>query len=60
MLYTLFRRLLMSRRVLVVDDEAAIVEGLMCLLEAEEIESSGAFDRLSACLLYTSPSPRDA
>ncbi len=38
----------MSRRVLVVDDEAAIVEGLMLLLEAEEIESSGAYDRLSA------------
>src|ERR1700682_5306184 len=38
----------MSRRVLVVDDEEAIVDGLMCLLAAEEIESSGAFDRLSA------------
>ncbi len=38
----------MIGRVLVVDDEEAIVAGLMCLLEAEEIESSGAFDRLSA------------
>jgi DNA-directed RNA polymerase specialized sigma24 family protein len=38
----------MNGRVLVVDDEEAIVEGLVCLLEAEEIESSGTFDRLSA------------
>jgi RNA polymerase sigma factor (sigma-70 family) len=38
----------MNGRVLVVDDEEAIVAGIMCLLEAEEIESSGAFDRLSA------------
>jgi len=38
----------MSRRVLVVDDEEAIVAGLMYLLETEEIESSGAHDRVSA------------
>ena len=38
----------MNGRVLVVDDEEAIVAGLMCLLETEEIESAGAFDRLSA------------
>jgi RNA polymerase sigma factor (sigma-70 family) len=38
----------MSGRVLVVDDEEAIVTGLLCLLETEEIESSGALDRLSA------------
>jgi len=38
----------MTGRVLVVDDEEAIVAGLMCLLESKEIESSGAFDRLSA------------
>lgn len=38
----------MNGRVLVVDDEEAIVDGLLCLLEAEAIESSGAFDRLSA------------
>lgn len=38
----------MARRVLVVDDEEAIVAGLMCLLETEEIESAGAHDRLSA------------
>jgi len=38
----------MSRLVLVVDDEEAIVSGLMCLLEDEEIKSAGAFDRLSA------------
>jgi RNA polymerase sigma factor (sigma-70 family) len=38
----------MSQRVLIVDDEEAIVAGLMCLLETEEIESCGAFDRLSA------------
>ena len=38
----------MSRRVLVVDDEEAIVSGLMCLLEDEAIKSAGAFDRVSA------------
>jgi len=38
----------MNGRVLVVDDEEAIVVGLKCLLDAEKIESSGAFDRLSA------------
>lgn len=38
----------MNGRVLVVDDEEAIVEGLKYLLDAEKIESSGAFDRLSA------------
>jgi RNA polymerase sigma factor (sigma-70 family) len=43
----------MSKRVLVVDDEAAIVEGLMLLLEADEIESAGAYDRLSAESLMT-------
>jgi len=38
----------MNGRVLVVDDEEAIVAGLKCLLDAEKIQSSGAFDRLSA------------
>jgi RNA polymerase sigma factor (sigma-70 family) len=38
----------MNGRILIVDDEEAIVAGLMCMLEAEDIESSGAFDRLSA------------
>ncbi len=38
----------MAGRVLVVDDEETIVDGLMCLLGCEAIESSGAFDRLSA------------
>lgn len=38
----------MNARVLVVDDEEAIVAGIMCLLETEDIESAGAFDRLSA------------
>src|SRR5258708_36006376 len=38
----------MAGRVLVGDDEETIVEGLLCLLECEEIEGSGAFDRLSA------------
>jgi len=38
----------MGRLVLVVDDEEAIVSGLMCLLEDEAIKSAGAFDRLSA------------
>ena len=38
----------MNGRVLVVDDEEAIVAGLLSLLETEDIASSGAFDRLSA------------
>jgi RNA polymerase sigma factor (sigma-70 family) len=38
----------MAGRVLVVDDEETIVEGLRCLLDCEEIENGGAFDRLSA------------
>jgi len=38
----------MTGRVLIVDDEKSIVEGLMCLLDSEQIESVGAFDRLSA------------
>jgi len=38
----------MAGRVLIVDDEETIVEGLLGLLGYEKIESSGAFDRLSA------------
>lgn len=38
----------MNGRVLVVDDEEAIVAGLLYLLDEERIESSGALDRLSA------------
>jgi RNA polymerase sigma factor (sigma-70 family) len=38
----------MAGRVLVVDDEETIVAGLLGLLGYEKIESSGAFDRLSA------------
>ena len=38
----------MNGRVLVVDDEQAIVAGLLCLLETEQIEGAGAFDRQSA------------
>jgi len=38
----------MAGRVLVVDDEETIVEGLRCLLDFEQIENGGAFDRLSA------------
>src|SRR5438067_8745697 len=38
----------MAGRVLIVDDEKAIVEGLLSLLHCEAIESSGAFDRLGA------------
>jgi len=41
----------MARKVLIVDDEEAIVEGLLGLLQCEAIESSGAFDRLGAELL---------
>ncbi|MGA8808149.1 MAG: sigma-70 family RNA polymerase sigma factor [Thermoanaerobaculia bacterium] len=36
---------------LIVDDEEAIVEGLLSLLQFEAIEGSGAFDRLGAELL---------
>lgn len=38
----------MAGRVLIVDDEEAIVEGLLALLQCEAIESRGAFDRLGA------------
>src|SRR5438270_484294 len=38
----------MAARVLIVDDEETIVEGLLCLLQCEAIEGSGAFDRLGA------------
>ncbi|HEX7704968.1 MAG TPA: response regulator [Thermoanaerobaculia bacterium] len=38
----------MSQRVLIVDDEEAIVAGLLCLLETEQIEGAGAYDRESA------------
>jgi RNA polymerase sigma factor (sigma-70 family) len=38
----------MAGRVLIVDDEEAIVEGLLGLLHCESIEGSGAFDRLGA------------
>jgi len=38
----------MAGKVLIVDDEEAIVEGLLALLQCEAIESSGAFDRLGA------------
>jgi RNA polymerase sigma factor (sigma-70 family) len=41
----------MAGRVLIVDDEEAIVEGLLGLLQCEAIESNGAFDRLGAELL---------
>jgi RNA polymerase sigma factor (sigma-70 family) len=38
----------MGARVLIVDDEETIVEGLLCLLQCESIEGSGAFDRVGA------------
>lgn len=38
----------METRVLIVDDEASIVEGLTMLLEMEAIHTAGAFDRKSA------------
>lgn len=38
----------MKRRVLVVDDEQSIVVGLTALLALNDIESAGAFNRLSA------------
>jgi RNA polymerase sigma factor (sigma-70 family) len=41
----------MAGRVLVVDDEEGIVDGLLCLLRYEAIESNGAFDRIGAEVL---------
>jgi RNA polymerase sigma factor (sigma-70 family) len=38
----------MTGRVLIIDDEEAIVDGLLRLLDYEAIENSGAFDRLGA------------
>lgn len=38
----------MDGRVLIVDDEEAIVEGLLALLQCEAIEGNGAFDRIGA------------
>jgi RNA polymerase sigma factor (sigma-70 family) len=38
----------MNERVLIVDDEQAIVAGLLCLLEVEQIEGAGAFNRETA------------
>jgi FixJ family two-component response regulator len=43
----------MKPRVLVVDDEKAIVLGLTTLLALEDIESAGAFNRLSAEAMMT-------
>jgi RNA polymerase sigma factor (sigma-70 family) len=43
----------MKSRVLIVDDDEAIVDGLTVLLELEDIDSAGAFDRLSANALMT-------
>jgi RNA polymerase sigma factor (sigma-70 family) len=44
---------IMKPRVLVVDDEQGIVLGLTTLLALEDIESAGAFDRLSAEAMMT-------
>lgn len=41
----------MGTRVLIVDDEQAIVDGLMMIFEAESIESAGAGDRHAAAEL---------
>ncbi len=43
----------MARRVLVVDDESAIVEGVTLVLEFEQIESAGATDRSGAVSLLS-------
>ena len=43
----------MKSRVLVVDDDQTIVDGLSSLLLLEDIESSGAFDLLSARAMLT-------
>lgn len=43
----------MKSRVLIVDDDETIVDGLTVLLELEDIDSAGAFDRLSAQALMT-------
>jgi RNA polymerase sigma factor (sigma-70 family) len=42
------RETMMNNRVLIVDDELAIVEGLTMLLEAEAFESTGALDAATA------------
>jgi RNA polymerase sigma factor (sigma-70 family) len=42
-----------DRRVLVVDDESAIVDGVTMLLGCEAIENSGAHDRLEALSILT-------
>jgi RNA polymerase sigma factor (sigma-70 family) len=42
-----------ARRVLVVDDESLIVEGVSLLLEFEQIESAGATDRDGAVTILT-------
>lgn len=44
----------MEKRVLVVDDENVIVEGLMALLDFEKIENAGASDRISATKILQS------
>lgn len=43
----------MTRRVLVVDDETAIVEGVTLLLDFEQIESAGATDRSGAVTILS-------
>ena len=54
----------MAKRVLVVDDEKLIVKGIRFSLEQDGMEVTCAYDGeealLCACLLYTSPSPRDS
>lgn len=43
----------MKSKVLIVDDDEAIVDGLTALLQLEDIDSAGAFDRLSAQALIS-------
>ena len=55
----------MAKKVLVVDDEKLIVKGIRFSLLQDGMEvdcaydGEEAFNMAKACLLYTSPSPRD-
>ena len=49
------------KRLLLVDDDAAFLKILSSLLQRDfqVYEAMGVEEALKACLLYTSPSPRD-
>ena len=41
-------------------DEASVLRGKLQVVQARHAELKSQVDALSSCLLYTSPSPRDA